>query len=130
MKEKPIETAIMQFIRYSGGWCQKVQSGAMLAGYTRKGRGATPAGFRQYKVKLADEGTPDILACIGGRFVAIEVKKDAKEIEKWQRDRETDQRSIVQHAQQDRIRQAGGITIVACSVDEVQRDFAELGLIH
>ena len=28
--------------------------------------------------QVGKRGTPDILACVGGRFVAIELKKDAK----------------------------------------------------
>jgi len=128
-KEKLIETAIMQFVRYSGGWCQKINSGSMMAGYTRKGRGGGATGFRQYKVKLADAGTPDLICCIRGKFVSIEVKKDNEEIEKWRKTAETDLRSSRQHAQQDLIRQAGGFTLIACSVEQVEQGLKKLNLI-
>lgn len=128
MKEKSIETQIKNSLRAAGFWVTKVQSGMMKKSYGyRKGirQGAT----REHWIHLADEGTPDLLACIGGRFVGIEVKKDQKEIEKWKRTVETDRRSASQHRQQQDIRRAGGFTLVVCSVEEVFSDLYELGLI-
>lgn len=128
MKEKAVETQIIMWIRTIGGYVQKVQSGAMLKGYAKK----TPYGpiNRMYKINMADTGTPDLIGCIGGKFFAIEVKKDQKEIDKWRRTAETDKRSIAQHYQQDLIRNAGGITIIACSLEEVIQDFKALKLYY
>lgn len=129
MKEKSVETQIIMFLRYQGFWVQKVHSGMMKKSYAYR-RGERRGAERSHWIHLADQGTPDLLACIHGKFVAIEVKKDAKEIAKWERTAETDQRSAAQHAQQENIRQAGGITLVCCSVEEVEADLRELGFIN
>lgn len=52
-------------------------------------------------------GTPDILACVDGRFVAIEVKTPTGRLTKLQK----------YHI--DRIIEAGGVAFVATSVDDV-----------
>lgn len=125
-EEKNIETQIKVYLRSCGFWVTKVQAGMMKKSYTSRGdRTAT----REHWVHLADQGTPDLLACIKGRFVGIEVKKDEKEIERWKRTAETDRRSAAQHAQQQAIRDAGGITLVVCSVDDLIADLKELQLL-
>ena len=129
MKEKPIETQIKTWLRRNGAWVQKVHSGAMRKVYTRR-RGVNAGFSREHWVKLADSGTPDLLACINGYFVAIEVKKDAKEIETWKRKAETDRRSIVQHAQHHAIKAAGGRVIVVCSVEGLQKALEELEILR
>lgn len=128
MSEKVIETQIIAFIRYNGGWVQKVQSGMMKKAYAYR-TGDRQGMERSHWIHLADQGTPDLLACISGKFVAIEVKKDAKEMEKWEKSAETDKRSAAQHVQQEKIREAGGITLVVCSVEEVEADLRELKLL-
>ena len=53
-------------------------------------------------------GTPDILACVNGRFIAIEVKREKG--------------GVVSELQKSKIRKinsAGGIAFVARNVDEV-----------
>lgn len=75
---------------------------------------------KNYWIKLADGGTPDILACVAGLFIGIEVKKNAKEIEKWHKQRE--ERDRAQRHQHLAIMKAGGSVILACSVDEVAKD--------
>jgi len=69
--EKEIETSIIEYIRAIGGWCQKIQSGEAYKIYRDK----------KYRIKLADAGTPDILACIEGTFFGIEVKKAQKQVD-------------------------------------------------
>jgi Holliday junction resolvase len=65
------------------------------------------------KVMSANKrGTPDILAVINGRFVAIEVKT------------EKGKASAIQQAQIRRIQQAGGVAFIAKSVDEVIENLA------
>ena len=54
-------------------------------------------------------GTPDILACIKGYFVAIEVKRPGGVVSK------------LQEINIDLINQTGGIAFVAYSVTEVER---------
>ena len=53
-------------------------------------------------------GTPDVLACVNGYFVAIEVKRPSGGVV-----------SALQKSKLRRIEQAGGISIVARSVDDV-----------
>lgn len=56
-------------------------------------------------------GTPDILACIEGRFVAIEVKKEIGGIV-----------SELQKFKIREVRKAGGLAFVARSVNDVERE--------
>ncbi|MCG1029284.1 VRR-NUC domain-containing protein [Virgibacillus halodenitrificans] len=63
-------------------------------------------------------GTPDILACIKGRFVAIEVKREVG-----------GEVSPLQKANIKLIREAGGIAFVAESLKEAKQYLAEFGLI-
>lgn len=53
-------------------------------------------------------GTPDILACVNGVFVAIEVKKPKGGVV-----------SALQKSKLKKIRKAGGVSMVANSLDEV-----------
>ena len=122
MKEKSIETTIMMRIRYLGGWCQKVQSGAVMMA----GRGG-----KRYKIKLADIGTPDIIACVNGRFVAIEVKKDEATVAAWDRsvERESNRTALAQWRQQQMIIESGGVAFVSCSADNVEKSLRALKII-
>nr|WP_026681362.1 VRR-NUC domain-containing protein [Priestia megaterium] len=63
-------------------------------------------------------GTPDILACIKGRFVAIEVKRE-----------EGGEVSPLQKANIKMIQQAGGVAFVASSLKETKQYLAEFHLI-
>lgn len=67
-------------------------------------------------------GTPDILGCFNGHFVAIELKKDLKELEK------KDATSILQDYKLEKIRAAGGIAIKVSPEgwDEVYKFLQEL----
>jgi hypothetical protein len=61
------------------------------------------------KVTVANRnGTPDILACYRGRFVALEVKTPSG------------RPTLLQEAQLDAIRDAGGVAAVVRSVDDVK----------
>ena len=88
MLEQHIQTAILRYLKTRPDcWCVKVMVGSV-------------------------NGTPDILAVIGGRFVAIEVKAPAGKV------------SPIQQAQIDRINAAGGLAFVARSVDDVKAALA------
>lgn len=63
-------------------------------------------------------GTPDILACIKGRFVAIEVKRE-----------EGGEVSPLQKANIKMIQQAGGVAFVASSLKEVKKELERRDLI-
>ena len=63
-------------------------------------------------------GTPDILTCVGGHFVGIEVKRKTG--------------GVVSPLQKFKIREiqnAGGIALVARSVEDVKKEFRKEGLI-
>jgi len=56
-------------------------------------------------------GTPDILACVSGRFVAIEVKAEGKLATV----------SKLQQYQIDRINSSGGLAIAVDNLDDVKK---------
>ena len=62
-------------------------------------------------------GVPDVLVCVGGKFVGIEIKRPGKEATPLQ----------LNHLQ--RIKEAGGVAFVAHGVDEVRERLIEAGLI-
>ena len=87
-------------------------------------------------IRLAEAGTPDILACVGGRFIGIEVKKDETEVKKRHRQQEKryegkgfDARSVNQSDQADKIQDAGGLFCVICSSKELHKKLVEWELI-
>ena len=124
LTEKQIELSIIHVLRLHGFWVQKVHSGALYKQYRdRQGK------MRQHKVKLADKGTPDLICCANGKFIAIEVKRDQKEIESWIRNAEKDHRSAAQHHQQELITHAGGIVMVVSSPEETLDHLRQLKLI-
>lgn len=64
--------------------------------------------FKHFGCKFSRVGVPDIIACINGRFIGIEVK------------RENGVLSEVQKIHLQQIKNAGGIGIVARSVEDVK----------
>lgn len=83
--ERAITKAIVAYLRSEGAWPVKIHvSPQQLA------------------------GTPDILVCVDGRFVALEVKTAKGRVTPLQEKRLED------------IRQAGGIAAVVRSVDDVR----------
>ena len=66
---------------------------------------------------FSSSGTPDILACINGRFVAIEVKRPGGRV------------SALQQAKINLIRDAGGIAFVAYSLEETKQNLEKFNLI-
>lgn len=130
--EKGIEQAIIHYIQAIGAWATPIQCGSVMKQYrTADGR------IRQHKINLSTPGTPDVLACIKGKFVGIEVKKDAKEVKKWfaypkglrGKPVAYDSRTEAQKHQRELIRASGGIHIICCSVDELESDLRSVGLI-
>lgn len=125
--EKSIETAIKHFIFAKGGYLTKVQSGAVHKSYKGK----------EYMIRLADAGTPDMMGCLNGRFIGVEVKKDAKEVQKWLAypnglrgtPVKYNARIEAQKNASKQIREAGGFFAVVCSVDELEADLRALGVL-
>lgn len=118
-KEKTVEKEIIHFLNAIGGWATKIQSGSIMKTQFRKRTGENI----NYRIKLADSGTPDILACVSGRFLAIEVKDSADTIEKWWRSygssSENDKTAMAQHHHRKIICEAGGAWIIVSSLNDV-----------
>jgi hypothetical protein len=133
MKENNIQNQIVEYINLIGGCATKVQSGSILKQYTNK-FGQT----HMCRINLADEGTSDVMGCLRGRFIVVEVKRDQEELDRWERQWQnyirgkickSYQRSIEQHEYQRRVRKAGGLTFAVCSVDMFEKDLIELDLV-
>lgn len=62
-------------------------------------------------------GTPDIIACINGRFIAIEVKRPGGVV------------SPLQRANLKMIEQAGGVAFVAYSVEDTKEKLQRFNVI-
>lgn len=128
-KEQEIQGEILEYLHLRGFYAQRINSGCAFVGY----------GDKKQRIKLADFGTPDIIACICGKFVGIEVKRTEKHIKAWTRQWQSflkepvlngiNSSSVNQHKEQEKIRKAGGITLVVCSVNDVENDLIKLGLI-
>lgn len=93
--EKKVENQIKRYLENLGAYHVKIHGSAYM-----------PA------------GTPDILACVSGRFVGIEVKKPKGGIV-----------SALQKLKIKQIRNAGGVALVATSVEEVEREFEKEGFL-
>lgn len=95
MKEKTVENQIKKWLDSNGYWWMKVH-GDMFQ----------------------KAGIPDILACINGRFVGIEVKRPTggrvSELQKY-------------HIEQ--IQKSGGVAFVATSVEEVRTYLKQFNVI-
>lgn len=109
--EKEIETSILEFLNYIQG-C-KAWKNETVGIYDPTGKF-----FRKLSGRFSGKGSSDILACVKGRFVAIEVKRNSKA-----------PRSPEQIAFIDDILRVGGVAFFASSIDEVSEKFKEHGLI-
>lgn len=87
MSEKRIENQIKRYLDSIGAWHIKTHGNM-----------------------FSRAGTPDILACVNGRFIAIEVKRPKGVI------------SELQKANIELIRKAGGVAFIAYSVKDVERN--------
>lgn len=94
MKEKTIERQIRNYLDKIGAWHIKTHGNM-----------------------FSRAGTPDIVACLNGRFVAIEVKRPKGVI------------SELQKANIELIKRAGGVAFIAYSVEEVKRVLQNEGII-
>lgn len=94
MNEKQIENQIKQYLDSIGAWHIKTH-GSMFS----------------------KAGTPDIVACVKGTFVAIEVKQPGGVV------------SALQAAHIELIRKSNGLAFVAYSLDDVKLNFRKAGLV-
>lgn len=94
MSEKTIENEIKGYLDTIGAWHIKTHGNM-----------------------FSKAGTPDLIACINGRFVAIEVKQPGGVV------------SALQKAHIKLIEQAGGVAFVSYSLEETKRDLKKFNLI-
>lgn len=94
MSEKRIENSIQRFLDSIGA-------------YHIKNHGSI----------YSRSGTPDITACVNGKFVAIEVKQPGGRV------------SPLQAAHIELIKQAGGVAFVAYSLEEAKKNLKEFRVI-
>lgn len=94
-KEKEIENSIKEYIKECGGLCYKIHGGDLYQ----------------------ETGIPDLLCCIHGLFIGIEVKDPGGKP------------SAIQLAQGARIRKAGGLFLIAKSVEDVEKFLIMEGII-
>lgn len=95
MLEKQVENKIKKWLEENNYWYFKVHGGA-----------------------FQKTGVPDIIACINGKFVAIEVKRSNGGIV-----------SELQKAQIQKIKSCGGVVGVAHSIDEFLQILKEAKLL-
>lgn len=94
MAEKRIENQIKQYLDSIGAWHIKTHGNM-----------------------FSKAGTPDIIACLRGRFVAIEVKQPGGRV------------SPLQMAHIKLINRAGGVAFVAYSLEDVKHILKKEGLV-
>lgn len=94
MREKTVENSIKRYLDNIGAWYIKTH-GSMFS----------------------KAGTPDIIACVKGTFVAIEVKKPGGVV------------SELQKAHIKLIQQAGGVAFVTDSLEETKQHLAKFDLV-
>lgn len=94
--EKTIENDVKRYIENQGGWWIKIQGGS----------------------NNPSVGVPDLLACINGRFVAIELKRSSGGVV-----------SEIQKEQIRRIKNSGGVAFVASDVGTVRMELERAKII-
>lgn len=94
MSEKVIENSIKRYLDSIGAWYIKTHGSI-----------------------FSKAGTPDILACVKGKFVAIEVKRPGGVV------------SALQEANIKLIEQAGGVALIVYSLEETKQYLEKLHLV-
>ena len=104
--EKSIEKEILDYLNIIG-WATKLQAGIAF--------------IEKRAVRMGTKGSPDILACVSGRFIAIEVKKDQNEVKRWLKKSNDpkNKREFAQKQQLTKIDACGGLSMIVSSLDEV-----------
>ena len=120
MSETQVSKQIQEYLTLNGWYVLRIQSGSVLV---KKGNYCN-------MMKLAEKGSPDIMALKEGKCCFFEVKKDEKEKKAWIRKIENFKKTarlypsyhkeIAQFKALERIKQAGGYTFLACSVKDAE----------
>jgi hypothetical protein len=105
-REQDIVNSIVYYIQLLGGVATRINSGMKIV---------EGANGRTHAFKGAPAGTADIIACMGGKYWAIECKRPGE--------RQSDK----QQAFLDSVIEADGIAMVAYSVDDVRAELLRQG---
>jgi hypothetical protein len=97
MKEKETQKLILEWLGYQKIFHYRNNSGGMVSTYKDK----------TYFMKFGAPGSPDIICVVKGRYIGIEVKSDIGVQSDSQKDF------------QERLEKAGGLYILARSLDDV-----------
>lgn len=122
LKEKHIQTAIINLLQARGHYVVRVNSWSIMKSYKTK-----CWAVKQHRIKLADEGTPDVIVCIRWLFIGIEVKRDDKESKSWwsypekykEGKRKLNKRINAQHFTRSKILKSGWEYWLVHSIDQV-----------
>jgi len=68
-----IQKAIIDYLDKNGYWWERANSGQAFV----------KNGYSTRKIMLMRRGCPDLLSCVDGQLVGIEVKKSEKEYKRW-----------------------------------------------
>ena len=106
--ERDVQKTCRDWLVFWGAVVIRVNSGAMKVA-------------DRYVKFNSEPGCADTLVCLpGGRFLSLELKKPG-------RDRTDAKRKAEQAAHRERVRKAGGLAIVASSLDELIRQLEAAG---
>ena len=92
--EKQVQSEIMKYVRSHGGYCIKV-------------------------IKGNENGITDLIACIEGLFISVEVKAEKYESDPWK------QASAWQKLQISRVQEAKGIGMVVASLGQFKEALSD-----
>ena len=98
MSEQDLVNSIIDYIHLKGGVATRINSGMVLVDRRLEGK--------QRVFRGAPAGTSDILACVNGRYIAIECKLPGNKPTDLQRDYLA------------RVEEAGGFALVVSSIDD------------
>jgi hypothetical protein len=101
MCEKDIQKQLVEYLTLCGGLVIRTNSGGMRA----KNRD----GSERFVRFNSQEGCADLIVCLNGQFIAVEVKRPGN------------QPTAKQEAFAERVRRSNGVSIVATSVEDLQR---------
>ena len=92
--EKQVQSEIMKYVRSYGWYCVKI-------------------------IKGNENGISDLLMCIAGKFISVEVKAEKFVNDPWK------QASAWQKVQLARVQQAGGQATVVASLEQFKLEFSD-----
>lgn len=108
--EKAVQNSIFTYLVMRGALVLRINSGAVSAGEDNRRRFIRFVVWQLLGGFLQSVGVSDILACYKGRFMAIEVKAPGR----------VNNVSQAQDAFLAAVEQAGGVTLVADNLEQVQ----------